>query len=194
MKYLRLLFSAAASGTFLYFVTPAITAEASQLPKLVELWPGMVKILKVDARFQSVLIGNPNVADASAITSNVIAITGKAPGLTNLILIDEKGEEIFDTRIQIVSLEAYYDYDIIQPKERRVVTVTPFNSKGILPDRKYLCAGTCSEMVGPNTTLQYSNSAPPLSAGAASATKSERTISGSTSQQTTTPSPVTPNY
>ena len=97
MRRHRFILSASAFFILHYLLTSAMAADAlkpASPPKVIELQPGMTKIFKVDPAVHTVLIGNPNIANASVISFNVVAITGLGIGLTNIILFDERGEEI----------------------------------------------------------------------------------------------------
>jgi hypothetical protein len=128
-------------------------------PRILELQPGMTKIVPVPAgrQIQAIVIGNPNIADASAINLRMIAITGKGPGLTNFILFDQSGDEISNTSIQVVDASTYRPGDHVRARhEIRVVSMWKGPSatgggmgskEDDLPkDRRYLCAQNCSAM------------------------------------------------
>jgi Flp pilus assembly secretin CpaC len=109
--------AAAAMATLLALGAAAMAADILERPQctlelpqcIVELQPGMTKIVpvKADRPVQAIVIGNPNIADASAINLGAIAITGKGAGLTNVILFDAEGKPISNTKIQVVEADAY---------------------------------------------------------------------------------------
>jgi hypothetical protein len=107
---------------------------------LMELQPGMTKIVKVCKPFQAIVNGNPSIADVSAINLNSIAITGKGAGLTNFVLFDEEGKVISNTKIQVVNGTDYRAYDVRARHEVRVV----FFDKGEPAERRYICGQGCS--------------------------------------------------
>ena len=51
--------------------------------------------LKLSGAAASVVIGNPRVADVAVHDANLIFITGRSFGTTNLLVFSESGEEIF---------------------------------------------------------------------------------------------------
>jgi hypothetical protein len=126
-----------------------------ELQPVMELQPGMVKILKSRRFVQSIVVGNPNIVDATAINLNAIAITGKGVGLTNVILFDGEGKRISDRRIQVVEAEVYEAGGHVEAgSEVRVVSLWDGpsaqaqggGSKQMPKDRRYLCAPACSYM------------------------------------------------
>ena len=75
MRHYRLILSAPAFFILQCFLASAMAAdalEAASPPKVIELQPGMTKIFRVDQPIHSVLIGNPNIANASVISFNVV--------------------------------------------------------------------------------------------------------------------------
>jgi Pilus formation protein N terminal region len=141
--------AAAAMSTLLAFGAAAMAAEMLKRPsRILELQPGMTKILPADRPVQAIAIGNPNIADASVINLGAIAITGKGAGLTNVILFDAEGKEIFNSSIQVVGADAYRGSNYVKERhEIRVVSLWggPSSNKEEKPeDRRYLCAQNCS--------------------------------------------------
>ena len=53
-----------------------------------------------------IIIGNALIADVSVQSSNVLVITGKSFGITNMIVLDTKKEIIFEKRLQVKREEA----------------------------------------------------------------------------------------
>ncbi len=126
-----------------------------ELPQcIIELQPGMTKIVPVPPGrpVQAIVIGNPNIADASAINLGAIAVTGKGAGLTNVILFDWKGKPISNTRIQVVEADAYRGDGIVRVRhEIRVLRMwngasAKKDEEELPKDRRYLCAQNCSAM------------------------------------------------
>lgn len=138
----------------LFFGFPTKGADlpeaAPSAAKIVELRPGMVTILRLTQgrTFKNIVIGNPNIADASAINLGAIAITGKGVGLTNLILFDEEGNPFSNWKIQVVQGNALVGARYVE--ERREIRVMSLwggaaGGTSIPKDRRYLCAENCSQ-------------------------------------------------
>jgi Flp pilus assembly secretin CpaC len=53
-----------------------------------------------------IIIGNALIADVSVQSSNLLVITGKSFGITNMIVLDQKKEIIFEKRLQVKREEA----------------------------------------------------------------------------------------
>jgi Flp pilus assembly secretin CpaC len=59
------------------------------------------KILKLSRAADTIVIGNPDIADASVQDASTIVLTGKGFGVTNLVVFDQDGEPIVDEQITV---------------------------------------------------------------------------------------------
>jgi Pilus formation protein N terminal region len=146
--------AAAALATLLPVGSAAIAADMLEHPRcpldrpqyIIELQPGMTKIVSPDRLVQAIVIGNPNIADASVINLHEIAITGKGPGLTNFILFDQSGCAISNANIQVVDANAFIAGNHVRERhEIRVVSMwrgpsAQKDTEDLPKDRRYLCA------------------------------------------------------
>jgi len=66
----------------------------------------MARILKISAPANTVIIGNPGVADVTIQDSQTLVLTGKSYGQTNMIVLDAQGKAIADTLIEVVQAQA----------------------------------------------------------------------------------------
>src|SRR5882757_6089223 len=73
----------------------------AQTSEPVQLTPGFTKLIRFDRPIATVVIGNPEVADARAQTDRSIALVGKAVGITNLIALDNTGAEVFSSLVVV---------------------------------------------------------------------------------------------
>lgn len=145
-------------------VAPA--ADIDLRPVIIELRPGLTKIVKPGRPVQAVVVGNPNIVDASVINLSSIAITGKGIGATNLVLFDEEGEEISSSRIQVVRGDAFRYGNRMERYEVSVMSLGK-------PTRRYLCRFNCSEM---NDAPALSSNPPTAGAPATSTTATTTVI------------------
>jgi Flp pilus assembly secretin CpaC len=59
------------------------------------------QLLSLPRPAAEIIIGNPVIADVSVQSGNLLVITGKAFGITNMIVLDAKRQVIFDRRILV---------------------------------------------------------------------------------------------
>lgn len=91
------------AGKFVQFAAAAIVLVYSE-----GVWAGDVQVNIDEARLirlaspsAEVIVGNPTIADVSVQRSKVLVVTGKSFGLTNLIVLDDKGKEILNQKISV---------------------------------------------------------------------------------------------
>ena len=66
----------------------------------------MARILRISSPAATVIIGNPGVADVTIQDPQTLVLTGKSYGQTNLIVLDDIGNPIADTLVQVVQAQA----------------------------------------------------------------------------------------
>lgn len=84
------------------------------------------KIVRLPEKVQTVVVGNPGIADVTVQKNGVLVVTGKSYGVTNVIALDTSGNMLAESMIRV---EAPTD---------TVVTV----QRG-LERQSYSCAPTC---------------------------------------------------
>jgi Flp pilus assembly secretin CpaC len=84
-------------------VVPAL-GEAGAAPVSVKV--NMARILRISAPANTVIVGNPRVADVTIQDPQTLVLTGKSFGQTNLIVLDAQGNPIADTLIEVVQAQA----------------------------------------------------------------------------------------
>lgn len=68
----------------------------------------MAKVMRVSAPAATVVLGNPAIADATVQDRQTLVITGKAVGMTNLVVLDAKGQLVADEVINVMRPQAGY--------------------------------------------------------------------------------------
>lgn len=84
-------------STVAAFITMISAANAEQL------WLTMdyVRPFKLETPVQNIIIGNPAIADVTVRDSKNLLFYGKAPGVTNIFLIDENGDTIDNMTVRV---------------------------------------------------------------------------------------------
>ncbi|WP_371396127.1 pilus assembly protein N-terminal domain-containing protein [Fretibacter rubidus] len=60
------------------------------------------EMVRLPAPASAIIIGDPTIADVSIHSSDIILVIGRSFGETNLIVLDEAGQTIMNTDIQVV--------------------------------------------------------------------------------------------
>lgn len=59
------------------------------------------KIVKLARNADTIIIGNPEIADASVQDASTLVLTGKGFGVTNLVVLDAEGRPIVDEQVTV---------------------------------------------------------------------------------------------
>lgn len=67
----------------------------------IELNPGLADLYRISTPAQLVIIGDPNIADATLIDESTILLTAKTLGSTNIIILDTNQQVVLDASITV---------------------------------------------------------------------------------------------
>lgn len=109
----------AATLTFLSGTVPAI-ADAG-----INILMNQAKILKLSRPADTIVIGNPLIADASVQDASTIVLTGRGFGVTNLVVIDTNGMPILDEQI-VVSRSTANSVRVYRRADVQTLSCTPY--------------------------------------------------------------------
>jgi Flp pilus assembly secretin CpaC len=59
------------------------------------------QLLPLPRQASEIIVGNPVIADVSVQAGNLLVVTGKSFGITNMIVLDAKREVIFEKRVLV---------------------------------------------------------------------------------------------
>lgn len=88
------------------------------------------QLLRLPRPVSEVIIGNPSIADVSVQGGNLLVVTGKAFGITNIIALDADRNVIQDQRV------------VVDQDDRRTVVVYRGEKR-----QTYTCAPNCSPAI-----------------------------------------------
>lgn len=92
LKFLLRGFAASLVGLSIY-VIPANAEPA------IKVLMNEAKIVRLARDADTVIVGNPEIADASVQDAKTIVLTGKGFGITNLVILDKDGAPIVDNQV-----------------------------------------------------------------------------------------------
>ena len=108
----------------------ASLAGNTALAQAVNLTIDFAKIITLDRPAETIVIGNPGIADATVEDDKTIVMTGKTAGSTNLIVLDGEGKEIVNVVVRVSS-------------DVRQLTTVFYGSQR----QTYSCAPTCEQVI-----------------------------------------------
>lgn len=82
-----------------------VTAE-EEVRQIFRVMLDEARLLRLDTPAQTLIIGNPAIADAVVNDGKTIVITGKSFGTTNFIAIDKTGKVIAEKQLQVQQPES----------------------------------------------------------------------------------------
>lgn len=90
---------------FFAALTLAATASVLAAPAFAEagisVLVNQAKIVKLARSADTIIIGNPEIADASVQDASTLVLTGKGFGVTNLVVLDAEGRPIVDEQVTV---------------------------------------------------------------------------------------------
>ena len=101
------------------FVAPAMAGAG------IEVTMNQAKIVKLSRPADTILVGNPAIADASVQDASTIVLTGKGFGVTNLVVLDTDGSPIVDEQVTVVR-QAASSVRIYRRAEIQTMSCTPY--------------------------------------------------------------------
>ncbi|WP_295808229.1 pilus assembly protein N-terminal domain-containing protein [uncultured Nitratireductor sp.] len=91
----------------------------------IEVVMNQAKIVKLAREADTIVIGNPEIADAAVQDATTIVLTGKGFGVTNLVVLDIDGQPIVDEQV-VVSRQAASSVRIYRRANVQTLSCTPY--------------------------------------------------------------------
>ena len=101
------------------FAAPAMAGAG------IEVTMNQAKIVKLSRPADTIVVGNPAIADASVQDASTIVLTGKGFGVTNLVVLDTDGSPIVDEQVTVVR-QAASSVRIYRRAEIQTMSCTPY--------------------------------------------------------------------
>lgn len=105
--------------------TVLLSSHALAETKGIEVVMNQAKIVKLSRAADTIIVGNPLIADAAVKDARTIVITGKGFGVTNFVVLDAKGEPVVDEQI-IVSRSVAETIRVYRQAKVQTLSCTPF--------------------------------------------------------------------
>ncbi|MDX8444152.1 MULTISPECIES: pilus assembly protein N-terminal domain-containing protein [Mesorhizobium] len=119
MSLSRSPFSVAALLAVAAFVVPASAGAG------IEVTMNQAKIVKLSRAADTIVVGNPAIADAAVQDASTVVLTGKGFGVTNLVVLDSDGSPIIDEQVTVVR-QAASSVRIYRRAEVQTMSCTPY--------------------------------------------------------------------
>lgn len=118
-RYLtRLLGSAALAACVWGAVSPA-AAEA------IHVFINQARVVKLARPADTIIVGNPEIADAAVQDASTVVLTGKGFGVTNLVVLDRDGLPIVDEQV-LVSRTSANAVNVYRRAQLQALSCSPY--------------------------------------------------------------------
>lgn len=91
----------------------------------IEVVMNQARIVKLARPADTIVIGNPQIADATVQDATTIVLTGKGFGVTNLVVLDIDGQPIVDQQV-VVSRQTAKSVRIYRRAQIQTLSCTPY--------------------------------------------------------------------
>jgi Flp pilus assembly secretin CpaC len=91
----------------------------------IQVIMNQAKIVKLTRPADTIVIGNPEIADAAVQDATTVVLTGKGFGVTNLVILDSDGSPIVDEQVYVSRQDAR-SVRIYRRAEVQTLSCTPF--------------------------------------------------------------------
>jgi len=91
----------------------------------IEVTMNQAKIIKLTRAADTIVVGNPGIADAAVQDASTIVLTGKGFGVTNLVVLDRDGSPIIDEQVTVVR-QAASSVRIYRRAQIQTMSCTPY--------------------------------------------------------------------
>jgi Flp pilus assembly secretin CpaC len=91
----------------------------------IEVVMNQAKIVKLARPADTIVVGNPAIADASVQDATTIVLTAKGFGVTNLVVLDQEGNPIVDEQV-VVSRSSSSSLRVYRRAAVQTLSCTPY--------------------------------------------------------------------
>jgi Flp pilus assembly secretin CpaC len=98
---------------------------ASAAEQGIEVIMNQAKIVKLTKDASTIVVGNPDIVDATVQDARTIVLTGKGFGVTNIVVLDPEGKAVVDEAIY-VSRNDEKSLRIYRRSKVQTLSCTPF--------------------------------------------------------------------
>lgn len=91
----------------------------------IDVVMNQAKIVKLSRAADTIVVGNPAIADAAVQDATTLVLTGKGFGVTNLVVLDSDGNPVIDEQIS-VSRQSASSVRVYRRADIQTLSCTPY--------------------------------------------------------------------
>ena len=110
---------------------PAAVAACASLAALpasaeaIRVFVDQARVVKLARPADTIIVGNPEIADAAVQDASTVVLTGKGFGVTNLVILDRDGAAIVDEQV-VVSRTSANAVNVYRRAELQALSCSPY--------------------------------------------------------------------
>lgn len=113
------------AGIFAVLAVTSTLAAPAFAGSGINVIMNQAKIVRLSRAADTIVVGNPAIADASVQDATTIVLTGKGFGVTNLVVLDRDGSPIIDEQVTVARDEAS-SVRIYRRSDVQTMSCTPY--------------------------------------------------------------------
>ncbi|MBX3568203.1 MAG: pilus assembly protein N-terminal domain-containing protein [Rhizobiaceae bacterium] len=91
----------------------------------IDVVMNQAKIVKLSRAADTIVVGNPAIADAAVQDATTLVLTGKGFGVTNLVVLDSDGNPVIDEQVS-VSRQSASSVRVYRRADIQTLSCTPY--------------------------------------------------------------------
>lgn len=91
----------------------------------IKVFVDQARVVKLARPADTIIVGNPQIADAAVQDASTVVLTGKGFGVTNLVILDRDGAPIVDEQI-VVSRASANAVNIYRRADLEALSCSPY--------------------------------------------------------------------
>lgn len=103
----------------------AALASAPAQAEAIRVFVDQARVVKLARPADTIIVGNPQIADAAVQDASTVVLTGKGFGVTNLVILDRDGTAIVDEQV-VVSRASANAVNIYRRADLEALSCSPY--------------------------------------------------------------------
>ena len=103
----------------------ALLAAAPASADAIRVFVDQARVVKLARPADTIIVGNPLIADAAVQDASTVVLTGKGFGVTNLVILDRDGAAIVDEQV-VVSRASANAVNVYRRADLEALSCSPY--------------------------------------------------------------------
>ncbi len=112
----------------------ALVAAAPAGAEAIRVFVDQARVVKLARPADTIIVGNPKIADAAVQDASTVVLTGKGFGVTNLVILDRDGAAIVDEQV-VVSRTSANAVNVYRRADVEALSCAPYCEAQLLAEQ-----------------------------------------------------------